>query len=72
MSIPSLNTWRASRQLLTRQPDLYHVIAENAPDAVKTGDIKSHFGRKVAIVCPSPFLMMLEADANGAAYLQDA
>ncbi|RJE22220.1 hypothetical protein PHISCL_05434 [Aspergillus sclerotialis] len=28
---------------------LYQVIAENAPDAVKTGDIKSHFGRKVAI-----------------------
>ncbi|KNG85231.1 DNA repair protein rad2 [Aspergillus nomiae NRRL 13137] len=30
---------------------LYQVIAENAPDAVKAGDIKNHFGRKVAIVC---------------------
>ncbi|KKY27338.1 putative dna-repair protein rad2 [Phaeomoniella chlamydospora] len=28
---------------------LYHVISENAPDAVKTGEIKNHFGRKVAI-----------------------
>lgn len=30
--------------------DLYQVISENAPDAVKTGEIKNHFGRKVAIV----------------------
>jgi hypothetical protein len=30
--------------------DLYQVIAENAPDAIKAGDIKNHFGRKVAIV----------------------
>ncbi|EED14041.1 Flap endonuclease Rad27, putative [Talaromyces stipitatus ATCC 10500] len=29
---------------------LYQVISENAPDAVKTGEIKNHFGRKVAIV----------------------
>ncbi|PWY67526.1 DNA-repair protein Rad2 [Aspergillus heteromorphus CBS 117.55] len=28
---------------------LYQVISENAPDAVKAGDIKNHFGRKVAI-----------------------
>lgn len=35
---------------LTTQPDLYQVISENAPDAVKTGEIKNHFGRKVAIV----------------------
>ncbi|KAE8348936.1 flap endonuclease 1 [Aspergillus coremiiformis] len=28
---------------------LYQVIAENAPDAIKAGDIKNHFGRKVAI-----------------------
>uniref|UniRef100_A0A093VA21 Flap endonuclease 1 n=1 Tax=Talaromyces marneffei PM1 TaxID=1077442 RepID=A0A093VA21_TALMA len=34
---------------LTTQPDLYQVISENAPDAVKTGEIKNHFGRKVAI-----------------------
>lgn len=26
------------------------MIAENAPDAIKSGDIKNHFGRKVAIV----------------------
>lgn len=29
--------------------NLYQVIAENAPDAVKAGEIKNHFGRKVAI-----------------------
>ncbi|RHZ57616.1 multifunctional nuclease RAD27 [Aspergillus thermomutatus] len=29
---------------------LFQVIQENAPDAVKSGDIKNHFGRKVAIV----------------------
>jgi flap endonuclease-1 len=28
---------------------LYQVISENAPDAIKTGEIKNHFGRKVAI-----------------------
>nr|A1CJ75.2 RecName: Full=Flap endonuclease 1; Short=FEN-1; AltName: Full=Flap structure-specific endonuclease 1 [Aspergillus clavatus NRRL 1] len=28
---------------------LFQVIQENAPDAVKSGDIKNHFGRKVAI-----------------------
>jgi flap endonuclease-1 len=29
---------------------LFQIIQENAPDAVKTGEIKNHFGRKVAIV----------------------
>ncbi|KAK5446256.1 Elongation of fatty acids protein 2 [Exophiala xenobiotica] len=29
---------------------LYHVIADEAPDAIKTGEIKNHFGRKVAII----------------------
>ncbi|KAL9111542.1 MAG: hypothetical protein Q9227_004030 [Pyrenula ochraceoflavens] len=29
---------------------LYHIIAENAPDAIREGEIKNHFGRKVAIV----------------------
>ncbi|KAJ9297100.1 hypothetical protein DTO271G3_4861 [Paecilomyces variotii] len=28
---------------------LYQVIAENVPDAIKAGEIKNHFGRKVAI-----------------------
>lgn len=35
-------------------PDLYQVISENAPDAIRTGDIKNHFGRKVAIVRSGP------------------
>lgn len=30
--------------------ELAHVIQEEAPDAIKTGEIKNHFGRKVAIV----------------------
>ena len=30
--------------------ELYHVLADEAPDAIKTGEIKNHFGRKVAIV----------------------
>lgn len=39
--------------------ELYSVIAENAPDAIKTGDIKAHFGRKVAIVRPCPLEFVL-------------
>ena len=30
--------------------ELAQVILEEAPDAIKTGEIKNHFGRKVAIV----------------------
>lgn len=30
--------------------DLYQIIKDNCPDAVKTGEIKNQFGRKVAIV----------------------
>jgi hypothetical protein len=36
---------------------LFTIIKENAPAAIKTGEIKNHFGRKVAIVStsvPSP------------------
>jgi len=29
---------------------LFQLINENAPDAIKTGEIKNQFGRKVAIV----------------------
>ncbi|KAF2687929.1 flap endonuclease 1 [Lentithecium fluviatile CBS 122367] len=29
--------------------NLYQIISENAPDAIKTGEIKNQFGRKVAI-----------------------
>jgi flap endonuclease-1 len=28
---------------------LFSIIRENAPDAIKEGEIKNHFGRKVAI-----------------------
>lgn len=38
-----------SALMLTR-PDLYQVIKDEAPDAIKTGEIKNQFGRKVAIV----------------------
>lgn len=30
--------------------NLSSIIKENAPDAIKEGEIKNHFGRKVAIV----------------------
>lgn len=30
--------------------ELTQVIQEEAPDAIKNGEIKNHFGRKVAIV----------------------
>jgi hypothetical protein len=58
-SVPFLNA-RERQDKLTgkemangkkRSLDLYQVIAENAPDAIKAGEIKNHFGRKVAIVC---------------------
>lgn len=29
---------------------LFQIIKEEAPEAVKEGEIKNHFGRKVAIV----------------------
>jgi len=29
---------------------LFQIIKDEAPDAIKEGDIKTHFGRKVAIV----------------------
>jgi len=29
--------------------ELYQVISEHCPDAIKTGEIKNQFGRKVAI-----------------------
>lgn len=31
---------------------LFQIIKEEAPDAIKEGEIKAHFGRKVAIVSP--------------------
>lgn len=43
-------TLNYSRLFAKYIPDLYQVISENAPDAIKTGEIKNHFGRKVAIV----------------------
>lgn len=30
---------------------LFQIIKDEAPDAIKEGEIKNHFGRKVAIVC---------------------
>lgn len=31
---------------------LFSIIKEEAPEAIKEGEIKNHFGRKVAIVSP--------------------
>jgi flap endonuclease-1 len=33
---------------------LFTLIKEECPDAFKEGEIKNHFGRKVAIVCLFP------------------
>lgn len=33
--------------------NLFSIIKEEAPDAIKEGEIKNQFGRKVAIVCCS-------------------
>jgi hypothetical protein len=50
---------------------LFSIIKEEAPDAVKEGEIKNQFGRKVAIVsgCPNPPLATIsfcgEADDIG-------
>lgn len=33
---------------------LFQIIKEEAPEAVKEGEIKNQFGRKVAIVCVLP------------------
>jgi flap endonuclease-1 len=33
---------------------LFSIIKEEAPDAIKEGDIKNQFGRKVAIVSRAP------------------
>ena len=33
---------------------LFSIIKDEAPDAVKEGEIKNHFGRKVAIVSLPP------------------
>jgi flap endonuclease-1 len=35
---------------------LFQIIKEEAPDAIKEGEIKHQFGRKVAIVCHLVFL----------------
>lgn len=54
MSLPSSLSGKSQRHVAHDDallPDLYQVIADNAPDAIKTGEIKNHFGRKVAIVC---------------------
>lgn len=63
---------------LTNIIDLFQVISENAPDAIKTGEIKNHFGRKVAIVCQkliAPFSSMFQLSVAQwlmVRYLQDA
>lgn len=42
-------------QIFFALKELYHVINESCPDAIKTGEIKNQFGRKVAIVSPTPY-----------------
>lgn len=35
---------------------LFQIVKEEAPNAIKEGEIKNQFGRKVAIVSPRPRL----------------
>jgi len=51
------------REGYLRVSDLYQLIQENCPDAVKTGEIKNQFGRKVAIVSPGRENTYTYADA---------
>lgn len=44
--------------------NLYQVISEHAPAAIKTGEIKNQFGRKVAIVSPPRLSRLLPADMS--------
>jgi hypothetical protein len=39
-----------SKKFLLTWAELSSVIKEHAPGAIKLGEIKNHFGRKVAIV----------------------
>ncbi|EYE96236.1 multifunctional nuclease RAD27 [Aspergillus ruber CBS 135680] len=51
---------------------LYQVIAENAPDAIKTGDIKQQFGRKVAIdASMSIYSFMIAVRSEGQQLMSD-
>jgi hypothetical protein len=38
---------------------LFSIIKDEAPDAIKEGDIKNHFGRKIAIVGDTKLLSNL-------------
>lgn len=52
---------------------LYQVIAENAPDAVKSGEIKNHFGRKVAIdASMSIYSFLIAVRSDGQQLMSDA
>ncbi|KLU85155.1 DNA-repair protein rad2 [Magnaporthiopsis poae ATCC 64411] len=45
---------------------LFTIIKENAPDAIKTGEIKNHFGRKVAIdASMSIYSFLIAVRSNG-------
>ncbi|ETN84368.1 XPG protein [Necator americanus] len=47
--------------------DLSKVIADNAPNAIKSGEMKGYFGRKVAIdasMCLYQFLIAVRQDGS--------
>ena len=48
----------------SRLPELAQVIKDHAPDAIKIGEIKNHFGRKVAIVRLQLILIMRNTDSH--------
>lgn len=45
--------------------ELFQVISDNAPDAIKQGDIKQHFGRKVAIDAYVFYTLLQEGGKGG-------
>lgn len=45
---------------------LFSIIKEEAPDAIKEGEIKNQFGRKVAIVSLDLLLLSLTGSAQSA------
>ncbi|PPJ58240.1 hypothetical protein CBER1_08268 [Cercospora berteroae] len=52
--------------------NLYQVIRDNCPDAVKEGEIKTHFGRKVAIdASMSLYSFLIAVRSNGEQLMSD-
>jgi len=60
--LPHANTHSTGEQNTAKMgiKQLFSLIKQECPDAYKEGDIKTHFGRKVAIVRPPPPLLAID------------